>query len=175
MGRFDLGNAWRLDTVLELARQQGIRLMLCIDSFNILREKDCYNCWETTPHNAVNGGPLQRPNDFWQFNEDITVTGEPHGHILYSWNSGYVWLRSEIRRRLGQTTPDPVGAAIDDYLGVVRANGMLRLEPGSSKKGTKQAYLFAHHSQAALYGFSRSFLADLMYRPRARSFFRFSP
>ena len=72
------------------------------------------------------------------FNEDInTVTGEPHGHILYSWNSGYAWLRGEIRRRLGQTTPDPVGAAIDDYLGVVRENGMLRLEPGSAKKGTQ--------------------------------------
>ena len=69
MGQLDLGNAWRLDTVLELARQQGIRLMLCIDSFNILREKDCYNCWETTPHNAVNGGPLQRPNDFWRNDE----------------------------------------------------------------------------------------------------------
>ena len=69
MGQLDLGNAWRLDYVLELARQQGIRLMLCIDSFNILREKDCYNCWETTPHNAANGGPLQRPNDFWRNDE----------------------------------------------------------------------------------------------------------
>ena len=46
------------------------------------------------------------------FNESIsTVTGQPHGHILYSWNSGFWWLRKEIRRRLGQTGPDPVGAA----------------------------------------------------------------
>ena len=52
------------------------------------------------------------------FNESIsTVTGQPHGHILYSWNSGYWWLRKEIRRRLGQTGPDPVGAAIDARLG----------------------------------------------------------
>ena len=30
------------------------------------------------------------------FNESIsTVTGKPHGHILYSWNSGYWWLRRE--------------------------------------------------------------------------------
>jgi hypothetical protein len=67
------------------------------------------------------------------FNEDIeTVTGKPHGHILYSWNSGYWWLRNEIRRRLGQTGPDPVGAAIDAKLGVVRENGALRLEPGKA-------------------------------------------
>lgn len=64
------------------------------------------------------------------FNESIsTVTGQPHGHILYSWNSGYWWLRKEIRRRLGQTGPDPVGAAIDARLGVVHENGSLRLEP----------------------------------------------
>jgi hypothetical protein len=64
------------------------------------------------------------------FNESIsTVTGKPHGHILYSWNSGYWWLRREIRKRLGQTGPDPVDAAIDRRLGVVRENGALRLEP----------------------------------------------
>jgi len=64
------------------------------------------------------------------FNESIsTVDGHPHGHILYSWNSGFWWLRKEIRRRLGQTGPDPVGAAIDRRLGVVKENGALRLEP----------------------------------------------
>lgn len=66
------------------------------------------------------------------FNESIsTVDGHPHGHILYSWNSGYWWLRREIRRRLGQTGPDPVDAAIDRRFGVVRENGALVLDPGS--------------------------------------------
>ncbi len=61
------------------------------------------------------------------FNESIsTVDGHPHGHILYSWNSGYWWLRKEIRRRLGQTRPDPVGAEIDQRLGVARENGILK-------------------------------------------------
>ena len=65
------------------------------------------------------------------FNESIsTVDGHPHGHILYSWNSGFWWLRKEIRRRLGQTGPDAVGLAIDGRLGVVRDNGSLRLESG---------------------------------------------
>ena len=72
------------------------------------------------------------------FNESIsTVTGKPHGHILYSWNSGYWWLRKEIRRRLGQTGADPVGAAIDARLGVVRENGVLRLEPDKAMKAAK--------------------------------------
>ena len=64
------------------------------------------------------------------FNEDIdTLTGKPHGNILYSWNSGFWWLRQEIRKRLGQTGPDPVGEALDKHLGVLREGGMLRLEP----------------------------------------------
>lgn len=62
------------------------------------------------------------------FNESIsTVNGQPHGNILYSWNSGYWWLRKEIRRRLGQTGPDPVDAAVDAKHGVVRDGGVLRL------------------------------------------------
>jgi hypothetical protein len=68
------------------------------------------------------------------FNESIsTVNGQPHGNILYSWNSGYWWLRKEIRRRLSQTGPDPVDAAVDAKLGVVRDGGFLRLEPASAK------------------------------------------
>ena len=67
------------------------------------------------------------------FNESIsTVTGKPHGHILYSWNSGYWWLRKEIRKRLGHTGPDPVETAIDARLNVVRDQGALRLDPAMS-------------------------------------------
>ena len=63
------------------------------------------------------------------FNESIsTVDGHPHGHVLYSWNSGYWWLRKEIRRRLSLTGDDPVERAVDAQLGVVREDGVLRLQ-----------------------------------------------
>jgi hypothetical protein len=62
------------------------------------------------------------------FNESIsTVDGHPHGHILYSWNSGFWWLRRQVRQRLGQTGLDPVGAAIDARLSVIRENRALAL------------------------------------------------
>jgi hypothetical protein len=64
------------------------------------------------------------------FHESIsTVTGKPHGHINYSWNSGYWWLRKRFRQRLGQTEADPVAAEIDKKLGVVRDTEGLRLDP----------------------------------------------
>jgi hypothetical protein len=73
------------------------------------------------------------------FNESIsTVDGHPHGHILYSWNSGYWWLRSEVRKRLGQAGPDPVGSAIDARLGVVHENGVLRLDLDRAAKGASR-------------------------------------
>lgn len=65
------------------------------------------------------------------FHESIsTVTGKPHGHHLYSWNSGYWWLRKEIRKRLGMEGPDPLDARVDALLNVTRCNGFLTLEPG---------------------------------------------
>jgi len=47
-----------------------------------------------------------------------------------NWAVLYWWLRKEVRRRLGQTGPDPIGAAIDARLGVICDGGVLRLEPG---------------------------------------------
>lgn len=62
------------------------------------------------------------------FHESInTLTGKPHGHHLYSWNSGYWWLRREVRQRLGITGPDPVEVQIDKKLGIIHNNGYLEL------------------------------------------------
>jgi hypothetical protein len=67
------------------------------------------------------------------FHESIsTVTGKPHGHINYSWNSGYAWLRQQFRQRQGTAGPDPVAVAIDRELGVTRGPGGLHLDPGTA-------------------------------------------
>ena len=64
------------------------------------------------------------------FHESIsTVDGRPHGHHLYSWNSGYWWLRREVRARLGMTGSDPLDARLDALLNVTRRDGYLALEP----------------------------------------------
>jgi hypothetical protein len=67
------------------------------------------------------------------FNESISaVTGKPHGHVIYSWNSGYWWLRREFRRRSRARGPDPVELAIDTRLGVQRDRYGLFLDPPSA-------------------------------------------
>ena len=65
MGQFDLADAWRLDRVIGEATQKGMFAMLCIDSYNELRNKDAANWWEKTPQNQDNGGPLRIWSDFW--------------------------------------------------------------------------------------------------------------
>ena len=51
------------------------------------------------------------------FSESIhTRTGAHHGNVLYGANALYVWLRREIRARLGMRGPDPVEAAITRWL-----------------------------------------------------------
>ncbi len=70
------------------------------------------------------------------FHESIsTVNGKPHGHHLYSWNSGYWWLRREVRKQLGLTGEDGVAAGLDKELGVVRQNGFLVLDPSINRLG----------------------------------------
>lgn len=64
------------------------------------------------------------------FHESIsTVDGHPHGHHLYSWNSGFWWLRREVRTRLGMDGPDPLAAALDVKLGIQRQDQMLLSVP----------------------------------------------
>ncbi len=64
------------------------------------------------------------------FHESIsTVTGKPHGHHLYSWNSGYWWFRREVRKRLNMTGSDPIEDRMDKELGIVHRDGYLVLDP----------------------------------------------
>ena len=64
------------------------------------------------------------------FNESIsTVTGKPHGHILYAANSGYWWLRREVLKHLGINGPDHVEEILDKELGIVHRDGYLVLNP----------------------------------------------
>lgn len=64
-GTIDLENAWKLDQVLDTASKNGIYLMLCIESFNILRSGNGNPFWNEATENVANGGPLRSPSDFW--------------------------------------------------------------------------------------------------------------
>ena len=66
LGQYSLENLWRLDYVLKLARKYDMKVKLCIDSYNMLRDKDAYPNWEDGVFNIANGGVLHSPTEFWQ-------------------------------------------------------------------------------------------------------------
>lgn len=65
IGQYDLANAWRLDHVVDLAGKNGMRLALCVESYNVLRDRINWPEWERSPLNRALGGPLARPEAFW--------------------------------------------------------------------------------------------------------------
>lgn len=66
------------------------------------------------------------------FHESIsTVTGKPHGHHLYSWNSGFWWLRRETLKHLGTDGSDALADMLDARLGIEHHDGYLCLVPGA--------------------------------------------
>ena len=67
LGRYSPGNAWRLDEVVRLARENGVYLMFCLGTYGEFTEGGYFNegSWVSNPYNAKNGGPCARPADFW--------------------------------------------------------------------------------------------------------------
>ena len=84
LGRYDLLKAWLLDRILEMAEEQGIYVMLCLDSFNTLRISPEYPAWDGNPYGAHHGGPIERPEQFFT-NEEA--------HRLYRQRLRYVIAR----------------------------------------------------------------------------------
>ena len=67
LGRYALDNAWRLDQVLRIAEENGVRLMFCIGTYGEFKDGGFFNegSWISNPYNAKNGGPCAKPEDFW--------------------------------------------------------------------------------------------------------------
>lgn len=92
LGKYSLDNAYRLDIVLQLARQNGIYVMLCLGYHGELMDTRAYfgeDCWGENPYNQANGGPCARPADFWTNEEARRFYKQRLRYILarYAWDT----------------------------------------------------------------------------------------
>ncbi len=110
----DLGNAWRLDYLVEQCERLGLRAMLCIDSFNILRFRaNQYGSWEDSPYFAANGGPLAEPREYFTNPAMLDAYRDRLRYLVARW--GYspavfaweFWNEVDI---IDQFEPEPVAA-----------------------------------------------------------------
>jgi hypothetical protein len=67
VGIYSLDNAWKLDTILDLAERKGVSVMLCLGTYGEFNDGGFFNegQWRANPYNATNGGPCLKPDDFW--------------------------------------------------------------------------------------------------------------
>lgn len=90
-GRYDLGNAWRMDYVLDLARANGLRVLFTCDSPEPYQKEHYWlgkltgRPWENCPHNVINGGPLKEPDEFYTTEEGHRLIRQRLRYIVARW------------------------------------------------------------------------------------------
>jgi len=84
--RIDLAHAWRLDQAIEQSERLGLRALLCIDSFNILKSgRENYGGWESSVFPQANGGPCRKPVDYWTDPEMLQAYRDRLRYLVARW------------------------------------------------------------------------------------------
>ncbi len=114
LGRYSQRPAWRVDHIIETGERLGVRALMCIDSFNSLSTGP-NPMWDRSPYSAANGGPCQKPADFfvdpeakrlfkqrlrylvarwgystsvlgWEFWNEVDLTDDYDSHAVAAWH-----------------------------------------------------------------------------------------
>jgi len=67
-GVYNIEDSEKLDKVLEHAKKYGIYIILVLDTYGtLMEERGDWNeqCWKTNFYNKINGGPCEKPWDFF--------------------------------------------------------------------------------------------------------------
>jgi len=94
LGRYNQEAAWRIDSVLDLAERLGVRVLMCIDSFNSLDAGGIYGMWDKSPYNAANGGPCEEPAEFFTDAEAKRLFKQRLRYVVGRWGhstSVFAW------------------------------------------------------------------------------------
>jgi hypothetical protein len=88
VGRYALGNAWRLDELVRSARENGVYLLFCLGTYGEFTEGGYFNegCWASNPYNAKNGGPCAGPEDFWTNREARRLYQQRLRYLIARWS-----------------------------------------------------------------------------------------
>lgn len=81
---YHLGNAWRLDYVLDAAARKNIHVMLVLDNHGkYSRYVD--GEWSSSPYNKDNGGPCASPEDFFAGKSSLPMYAKLIRYIAGRW------------------------------------------------------------------------------------------
>jgi hypothetical protein len=89
VGRYNDTDSGKLDALLGLAAKYDIYLILVLDTYGSLMEEPGTwdeQCWKTNPYNKANGGPCQKPWDFFTSNEAKDYYKKRLRYIVARWS-----------------------------------------------------------------------------------------
>lgn len=85
LGRYSLETARQLDSILQLADQSGIFVILCMDYHGVARKGLGYfneNRWKENPYNKLNGGPCPAAADLFTNPEAKRLLKKKYKYIV---------------------------------------------------------------------------------------------
>jgi len=85
LGNYDMAEAWRLDYVLEKAREKDIYVLLCLMNHGQLQTGELTGQWSDNPYNTARGGPLASPEDFWGDETAIELFKRRLRYVVSRW------------------------------------------------------------------------------------------
>ncbi len=103
---YNLGNAWRLDLLLDAAQAHGIHVLLVLDNHGKL-SKYVDSEWDSNPYNARNGGPCARPEDFLLGAKPFDIYRKRLRYIVARWGSHPNLLGFEVVSELNLVGTSP--------------------------------------------------------------------
>ena len=67
VGVYALDNAAKVDAILDAAERNGVATMLCFGTYGEFTTGGFFGegQWKANPYNKANGGPCEKPEDFW--------------------------------------------------------------------------------------------------------------
>ncbi len=92
---YNLGNAWRLDYLLDSAEKHGIHVLLVLDNhgkFSSFMDPE----WESSPYSVLNGGPCQTPESFFSSVDAFDVYRKRLRYIAARWGAHPALLGFEL-------------------------------------------------------------------------------
>ena len=108
LGRYNLKNAWVVDQILGQCERRGIYVIL--ETLNHVRLSGGYGLAEN-PYFARNGGPMERPGEFWRSPEVIAPNRKRLRYLLARYSDSpavHSWqYMSEIDQAMGDEDDQP--------------------------------------------------------------------
>ena len=129
VGRYNPMVAANFDNLLELAERHGLYVMLCLNNgaWEFGRpdgKHEAYDSWGGNPYNAANGGPCQKPSEFWTHPQARKLYRRRLRYIVARWSySTSVWAW-ELWNEIGQESPESADwhREMREYLGGIDPN-----------------------------------------------------